>query len=54
MQKSGLLLQTAFLLLYYFLNKNKKAEIFRFQLSAGDEGFEPPLTVLETVALPLN
>ena len=23
-------------------------------LEAGEEGFEPPLTVLETVALPLN
>ncbi len=27
---------------------------FQLKYSTGEEGFEPPLTVLETVALPLN
>lgn len=34
-------------------DQNPFSKILAFAL-AGDEGFEPPLTVLETVALPLN
>ena len=33
---------------------NQKRLKLTLQSLAGEEGFEPPLTVLETVALPLN
>ena len=42
----------------FIVKKNKKRQWLISEsltpLEAGEEGFEPPLTVLETVALPLN
>ena len=35
------------------IEENKKRDALSASLRAGEEGFEPPLTVLETAALPL-
>ncbi len=39
--------------LLFYIYKGKKKEISYRDFRAGEEGIEPPLTVLETAALPL-